>query len=206
MEDNKTHKPLPWLHFVLMKSCSQSLFILMILATEHTLVLHFLILYETCHLVVIEKNVTVQTRMIGNFFPPCCGFHTEHFKHTCLINIHYFLASNILQSTGHHWMKINSQDLVRDCWGFLSLILSCYATQTWSQFSRSLIQTICDILEWDLSVELCTKKSLRSFLEGPYEVWETEIRVLKWQGGRWWWDELGDWDWHVYTNMYKTDN
>ena len=19
-------------------------------------------------------------------------------------------------------------------------------------------------------------------------------------------DELGDWDWHIYTNMYKTDN
>ena len=26
------------------------------------------------------------------------------------------------------------------------------------------------------------------------------------QGWWWWWDELGDWDWHVYTNMYKTDN
>ena len=24
------------------------------------------------------------------------------------------------------------------------------------------------------------------------------------QGG--WWDELGDCDWHVYTNMYKIDN
>ena len=22
----------------------------------------------------------------------------------------------------------------------------------------------------------------------------------------WWWDELGDWDWHIYTNMYKIDN
>ena len=26
-------------------------------------------------------------------------------------------------------------------------------------------------------------------------------------GGRWWWwDELGVWDWHIYTNMYKIDN
>ena len=24
--------------------------------------------------------------------------------------------------------------------------------------------------------------------------------------GWWWWDELGDWDWHIYTNMYKIDN
>ena len=22
----------------------------------------------------------------------------------------------------------------------------------------------------------------------------------------WWWDELRDWDWHIYTNMYKMDN
>ena len=28
----------------------------------------------------------------------------------------------------------------------------------------------------------------------------------KWRGWWWWWwDELGDWDWHVYTNMYKID-
>ena len=20
------------------------------------------------------------------------------------------------------------------------------------------------------------------------------------------WDELGDWDWHIYTTMYKRDN
>ena len=26
------------------------------------------------------------------------------------------------------------------------------------------------------------------------------------QMGWWWWDELGDWDWHTYTNMYKIDN
>ena len=25
-------------------------------------------------------------------------------------------------------------------------------------------------------------------------------------GGGWWWDELGDWDWPVYTDMYKIDN
>ena len=26
-------------------------------------------------------------------------------------------------------------------------------------------------------------------------------------GGGWGgWDELGDWDWHVYTDVYKTDD
>ena len=28
----------------------------------------------------------------------------------------------------------------------------------------------------------------------------------KWQVWRWWWDELGDWDLHIYTNMYNIDN
>ena len=29
----------------------------------------------------------------------------------------------------------------------------------------------------------------------------------KWGGGwEWGWDELGGWDWHIYTNMYKIDN
>ena len=30
--------------------------------------------------------------------------------------------------------------------------------------------------------------------------------VWKGDDGGWWWDELGDWDWHTNTNMYKTDN
>ena len=25
-------------------------------------------------------------------------------------------------------------------------------------------------------------------------------------GWEWWCDELGDWDWHVYTDVYKTDD
>ena len=24
--------------------------------------------------------------------------------------------------------------------------------------------------------------------------------------GVWWWDELGDWDWHIHTNIYKIVN
>ena len=24
--------------------------------------------------------------------------------------------------------------------------------------------------------------------------------------GKGWWDKLGDWDWHIYTTMYKIDN
>ena len=31
-------------------------------------------------------------------------------------------------------------------------------------------------------------------------------KVVGWWGGEWRCDELGDWDWHIYTNMYKIDN
>lgn len=63
-----------------------------------TLVMHFLILYERCHLVVIEKNVTEQMGMATAesnpqfffFFQFFFSFHSEHVKHVHLINIHYF--------------------------------------------------------------------------------------------------------------------
>ena len=44
--------------------------------------------------------------------------------------------------------------------------------------------------------------------------WDTDVenKRMHTKGGKWrgvgvgGWDELGDWDWHVYTNMYKIDN
>ena len=35
---------------------------------------------------------------------------------------------------------------------------------------------------------------------------DVENKPMDTKGGKWWWDELGDWDWHVHTNMYKMDN
>ena len=31
-------------------------------------------------------------------------------------------------------------------------------------------------------------------------------QMYRHQDGKGGWDELGDWDWHIYTNMYKIDN
>lgn len=174
MENNKTHacSPMAVLCPYEIES-SQSLSILMSLATEHTFVLHFPILYEKCHLVVIEKNVIIQMAMIILF--PCSGFHTELLKHACLINTYYFLANSIFRAQGiSGWKLIHrlSWEIAEDS----SLLYRVAMQHKLSQFSRSLIQTICDILEWDLFVELCTKKSLKSLPEGPYEVQETEIR------------------------------
>ena len=33
-----------------------------------------------------------------------------------------------------------------------------------------------------------------------------ENKSMDTKGGSGGWDELGDWDWHIYTNMYKIDN
>ena len=33
-----------------------------------------------------------------------------------------------------------------------------------------------------------------------------ETQMYANQGGKRRWDELGGWDWHIYTSMYKIDN
>ena len=40
-------------------------------------------------------------------------------------------------------------------------------------------------------------------------IYKAEIETqYGYQGEGGWWDELGDWDWHIYTidTMYKVDN
>ena len=43
-------------------------------------------------------------------------------------------------------------------------------------------------------------------------LWDTDVENkrmdTKGEVGLGWWDELGDWDWHIYTidTMYKIDN
>ena len=49
-------------------------------------------------------------------------------------------------------------------------------------------------------------------LQGRNRDTDVENKHMDTKGGKWqgrgvgWCDELGDWDWHVYTNMYKMDN
>ena len=45
-----------------------------------------------------------------------------------------------------------------------------------------------------------------TFLLGRNRDTDTEKKSMDTKGGNGGWDELGDWDWHVYTNMYKIDN
>ena len=48
-------------------------------------------------------------------------------------------------------------------------------------------------------------------LQGRNRDTDVENKCMDTKGGKrgrgwWWWDVLGDWDWHIYTNMYKMDN
>ena len=48
-------------------------------------------------------------------------------------------------------------------------------------------------------------------LQGRNRDTDVENKSMDTKGGKqgrgwWWWNELGDWDWHIYTNMYKIDN
>ena len=46
-------------------------------------------------------------------------------------------------------------------------------------------------------------------LQGRNRDTDVENKCVDTKGGKcaggWWWDELGDWYWHIYTNMYKID-
>ena len=35
---------------------------------------------------------------------------------------------------------------------------------------------------------------------------DVENKLMDTKGERGGWDELGDWDWHIYTTTYKIDN
>ena len=47
-------------------------------------------------------------------------------------------------------------------------------------------------------------------LQGRNTDTDVENKRMDTKGGKprgvWWWDELGDWDWCIYTNMYKIGN
>ena len=43
-------------------------------------------------------------------------------------------------------------------------------------------------------------------LQGRNRDTDIENKSMDTKWGKGGWDELGDWDWHIYTNMYKIDN
>ena len=44
------------------------------------------------------------------------------------------------------------------------------------------------------------------YLQGRNRDMDVENKCRDTKRGRGEWDELGDWDWHIYTSMYQTGN
>lgn len=197
MENSKTYKHLSWLNFVLMKLCWVTIYF-----DDFSNITHFShalsnSVWEMPSSGHWEKFNSTDWNgrcwikpVFFFFFQFSSGFHTEHFKHVCFINIHCVLARNILWSTEHHWLNIKQHDLMRECWEF-SLKLSCYATQTRSQSSESLIHnSLCYSWIRLICGTLC-QKSLKPLPEDPHKVWETEIRGSLMVPVVWIWKQSG---------------
>ena len=45
-----------------------------------------------------------------------------------------------------------------------------------------------------------------TYLQNRNRDTDVDNKLMDSKGGKDRWDELGDWDWHVYTTMYKIDN
>ncbi len=49
-----------------------------------------------------------------------------------------------------------------------------------------------------------------TILQGINRATDVDNKRMDNKGGKllggWWWEELRDWDWHVYIYMYKIDN
>ena len=45
-----------------------------------------------------------------------------------------------------------------------------------------------------------------TYLQSRNRDTDVENKRMDTKEGRGQWDELGDWDWHIYTTMYKIDN
>lgn len=152
--------------------------------------MHFLILYERCHLVVIEKNVIEQIGMASagskpqSIFQFFSGFYSEYVKHVLLINIHYFFWPSI-----YFWVQgITEWKSTQSHKTMLRIPLSNWvAVNTdWKLvFQKTCFKTICVFLEWDLFVELC------NFVPKKPEV--TPRRSLQ---------SIGDWNKRVLDSVW----
>ena len=72
----------------------------------------------------------------------------------------------------------------------------------WSKLDRER-QTSYDIAYmWNLK-----KNGTNEFIyKAEIRVIGVENKLMVTKGERWWRDKLGDWDWHIHTTIYKTDN
>ena len=71
----------------------------------------------------------------------------------------------------------------------------------WSKSERE--KQISDNITYMWNLE---KRYGWTYLQNRNRVTDVENKFMVTKGGRGDWDEWGDWDWHIYTTMYKIDN
>ena len=55
-------------------------------------------------------------------------------------------------------------------------------------------------------IEAVAQMNLFAEQEKRYRDTNVQIKHMNTKQGKGRWDELGDWDWHIYITMYKTHN
>ena len=90
-----------------------------------------------------------------------------------------------------NWVICRDVDRSRDC------------NTEWSKAEREKQISYINAYMWNLE-----KWYRWTGLQGRNRDTDLENKHMDTKGGKLGqqWDELGDWDWHVYTNMYKIDN
>ena len=102
-----------------------------------------------------------------------------------------FIYNGILLSHKKEWNWVicRAVDGPRDC-----------HTQ-WSKSEREKQISYINAYMWNLE-----KWYRWTGLQGRNRDTDVENKCMDTKGGKGRWDELGDWGWHIYTNMYKIDN
>ena len=88
-----------------------------------------------------------------------------------------------------NWVICRDIDRPRDC------------HTEWSKSEREKQISYINAYIWKLE-----KQYRWTCLQGRNKDTDVEKKHMDSKGGKGEWDELGDWDWHIYTSMYKIDN
>ena len=87
-----------------------------------------------------------------------------------------------------NWVIYSEVDGPRDC------------HTEWSKSEKEKQISYINTYMWNL------EKGYRSYLQSRNRDTDIENKHMDTKVGRGVWHDLGDWDWHIYTSMYKIDN
>ena len=104
--------------------------------------------------------------------------------------VHIYSGILLSHKKERNWVICRDVDGPRDC------------HTEWSKLEREKQILYINAYMWNLE-----KWYSWTGLQGRNRDTDVEDKRMDTKGGKWGWgDELGDWDWHIYTNMDKMDN